>query len=315
MILESDYYKHWSENVKLKVSTKRQFSRTLQKFENFLIEQGMSAPLDFNKFYYDPSDSSYESIDSEIVDLFIEKLKLEGKSKRVLYDSIVALKNFFNFLEQYELINCNPLHAYTNPFYEYKLSHRALSITECKSLLKASYLLDPFNKQLYLLVLVLLTCGLRANELIQLKRKHINIDSKTITVIEGKKTSAETVHMTEAVSELFRYYFSSPIWLEWDEKGNDNVFFHNKKKLNYNFLTKVLNIIATKANLGKRISPHQLRHSMATLMFNAGIDITIISRQLRHKRLETTLLYVIPNIEMGEILDEYTNNHKQLFYR
>jgi hypothetical protein len=41
-----------------------------------------------------------------------------------------------------------------------------------------------------------------------------------------------------------------------------------------------------------------------------GIDMEVIKRQLRHRKLETTMLYIMPNIETGEILQEYINNNK-----
>jgi site-specific recombinase XerD len=48
---------------------------------------------------------------------------------------------------------------------------------------------------------------------------------------------------------------------------------------------------------GKRVSPHRFRHSTATSLVAAGVDVTVIRNWLGHERLDTTNIYARANME------------------
>lgn len=51
------------------------------------------------------------------------------------------------------------------------------------------------------------------------------------------------------------------------------------------------------------LTPHQLRHTMARLMFEKGTDIVLIQRQLRHKRIVTTFHYLPPLTSLTKFVE------------
>jgi integrase/recombinase XerD len=63
--------------------------------------------------------------------------------------------------------------------------------------------------------------------------------------------------------------------------------------LNRHDLGKEFRKYAVKAGIKKRVTPHILRHSMATLMLHNGIDITYIKDLLGHSSIETTAQYYL----------------------
>ncbi|MGM0780181.1 MAG: tyrosine-type recombinase/integrase [Bacillota bacterium] len=310
ILIDSVYYRRWHNHSNLADSTKKGYEYHLKRFERFLLMSGMEAPLDFNKFYFNPVDNTFQPIDEVIIDEYILALKESGCSKGVLYQTIEVLRSFFSFLANYDMIESNVMSSYPNPYYERKLLNRALSYNQCLNLLNGAKKKDPFSKHYYLLLMVLLTCGLRANEIIHLRKEHINLESKVIYVEKGQKTKAASVHFPESVRNIFIHFFNHPKWLIWEKSGNHEVFFEDNQKLNHGSLQKIIDSIALKSKIKKKITAHQFRHTMATLMFESGIELSLISRQLRHRKLYTTLLYVCPNLQLGDDIERFTSQNK-----
>ena len=58
-------------------------------------------------------------------------------------------------------------------------------------------------------------------------------------------------------------------------------------------IRKAIRITAKRANIGRRVFPHALRHALATNLLNRGASLMMIQQQLRHRFIESTMIYVI----------------------
>lgn len=291
IIINSHYFEIWYRLADLRESTKNNYKTPFRKFGKFIESSGFNGNLDFDRFYHFTESNEFTPLDKEFIDDFVEALK-EDHSDNSIYIVISALKNFFSFLYGLGMIELNPMQFYDNPFYVVIIRNRALSHRQSRLLLNAAYDLDPFFKSFAILFLLGITCGLRANEIIHLRRSQINFERGIIFINRGHKTQAKSVAMTVALKEALRVYFNHPYWIKWCQGEDKEVFFYEDQVLTYSTLRSILDLICKKANVNYNVTPHQLRHTMAHLMQQKGIHISLIQKQLRHKRLSTTLRYL-----------------------
>lgn len=302
ILLTSRYYKIWRELNTLADSTVIKYTGYLKLFGEYIEAEGMEGELDFDKFYYGETEDDYAPIDMEFFDGFMEYIS-ESDSQSKAKNCFTAVKSFMNFLLDYELISYNPLRFYQNPFYYETFRNRTLTEEESLKLLKAALELDPFFQQYYLLVLFQLTCGLRASELCKLSVNKINFEMDCIFINQGQKTTADTVRITPALKKQLKRYIAHPAFNQWAKEQDRELFFYNNKPLRPIQLNRILDQIRKHANINRKVTNHDLRATMAYLLYNNGVSPREIQKQLRHKKLKTTLIYLPFHLELDSYLD------------
>ncbi len=305
ILIDSHYVKDWLKFARLKDSTKKNQLTYLRKFERFIIEQSEEVleEVDFNKFYFYEDAGEFGPIDPLFIDEYFER-SYEDLTDHGQYINICTIKGFFTFLKDMDLIATNPVTLISNTFYKPVRRDRSLSNDQCNKLMLAANELEPFTKQYAVLFLLEITCGLRAKELVMLKKSQIDFQRKCIFINRGQKTSKNTVFMHSTLCQALYEYINHPHWLTWSNGKDREIFFLNNKPLNYQKLRNVLDSIVNKAKMEIGLTPHQLRHTMARLMFESGIDIILIQRQLRHKRIATTFRYLPPSTSLTEYMEK-----------
>lgn len=146
-----------------------------------------------------------------------------------------------------------------------------------------------------------LFCGLRRSEILGLQEKHINVPFRCVTVEQSRHnvkgsdyvqtTKTESSHRTIAVPD-----FVMESIIELLDVHNSFQYKHTDYLIQNGFgqpmtpsaLTSQIYRIEERAGL-PQVSLHDLRHTFASMLNNANVDIAMISRELGHSNINVTL--------------------------
>ncbi len=139
------------------------------------------------------------------------------------------------------------------------------------------------------------TCGLRLNEALFLQVSDIDSDRMRIHVHRGKGAKDRYVPLPEATLNSLRLYWKhhrNPIWIfpRLGRSGKEGPTA--KKPMAKASVQGALRRVLTQLKIKKRISTHTLRHSYATHLLEAGVNIRRIQQYLGHSSLNSTMVYL-----------------------
>lgn len=130
--------------------------------------------------------------------------------------------------------------------------------------------------------------GLRLTEALRLKPKDIDSRRMAIRVEQGKGRHDRYVTLSPALLETLRDYYR-----EYRPEGKWLFPSRNPDHPTHpTGVQRVCRTAARKAGLSKRVTTHTLRHSFATNLLEAGVDLRTIQMLLGHSSLNTTALYL-----------------------
>ena len=133
---------------------------------------------------------------------------------------------------------------------------------------------------------VLMHGGLRASECVELTVQDLDLRGRRLWVRQGKGRKDRLVYLSEtACLALARYLAGAR------RAAAEALFtFPNGRPISYAWLRIHVSQLGQTAGLA-HVSPHRLRHTLATRLLNAGMDVTRIQKLLGHRYLNTTLIY------------------------
>lgn len=141
------------------------------------------------------------------------------------------------------------------------------------------------NKRNFAIILFILFTGVRVSELVNLRIEDVDLKSAT-TKVKGKGDKERIIPLTKELVNVLEDYLRTI-------KNNSDYIFPSRKgdKLSPLSVQLITRKICTKSGINKRITPHKLRHTFATLALEAGVNPITISELLGHSSLNTTMKY------------------------
>lgn len=136
-------------------------------------------------------------------------------------------------------------------------------------------------------LLVQYAAGLRLNEAAQLTIPDIDSARMQLRIGSGKGQKTRVVPMSPRLLAALREY--------WKTVKSPHYLFPGRTfdaPLSATTVQKMVKLAAHKAGIRKDISPHTMRHSYATGLLEAGVDLLTISHLLGHASFSTTMVYL-----------------------
>ena len=220
---------------------------------------------------------------------FLQSLRAT-RSPATVARKLAAVKGLFRFLEGQQVITRSPTAFIETPRLWRRLP-QTLNVEEVERLLHSVKAEGLGLRDLAMLEL-LYGAGLRVSELVSLDLAHCNFEAGFIRCL-GKGNKERIVPLgRQAAAALARYLKTErPRLLA--RRPDTQALFVNRRggRLTRQRVWQVLRRYADAGLLGKRISPHTLRHSFATHLLERGADLRIVQELLGHANISTTQRY------------------------
>jgi integrase/recombinase XerD len=245
----------------------------LKRYSHNTVKAYIKAFRQFILFYDDRKPSSLTRAD---IDAFIvHQIKTKGISESHQNQILSAIKMFYEAV----LGQSEKVRDLIRPKKAFKLPH-VLSEAEVERLIKATD--NPKHKCILMLIY---SGGLRLGELIRLRLDDLEPAAGRIFVYGGKGKKDRCTILSPKVWQQLQEYIAVYRPVDWVFEGQDGGAYSARSVQN----------IFTRAKAKSGINPyatvHTLRHSFATHLLEAGVDLRYIQDLLGHESSKTTEIY------------------------
>lgn len=220
-------------------------------------------------------------IDVTAADVRVYLAQFESNKMSTIGKKLSILKSFFSWLAGEEIIQRDPTIKIKPPKTE-KLMPKALKIEELEMLRESC---ETDRERAFLEVLY--ATGSRLSEIHQINIDDINQQSMSFKVI-GKGDKERVVYLS------FRAMYHLNKYLNSRTDDCEALFVTERRpyrRLGKRGIQREIKVIASRAGLEHKVSPHVLRHTFATLTLNNGAELVAVQELLGHSSPDTTLRY------------------------
>ena len=259
--------------------------------------------LDLRQFSSDLGERTrLERITSEMLETWSVRLKNLGYASASIRRKFATVRVFFNYWVRKKRLEISPVRHIRLDLGKDKTLPKVLSLGETKQLLgEARRELGLVQKRVsegvdtsflayrnLAMIDLLLGTGIRVGELVAISLADLDLD-EGIIVIKGKGSRQRLALLPDSRSrKLLRSYLYRRISVAGGQDLFLNVF---GEPLSTQGVAYAVSRLAEKAGIEKRVTPHMLRHTAATLLLRNGADIRIVQEFLGHASILTTQRY------------------------
>ena len=279
---QPDYMRYFYK--KMARSGKTGSSRTRSKYLDYVITfmDAVNTPY---------TDINFDDIVCYLDDLAVNK---DGTQKSGSYMIAVhaALKKFFKYLEDSERIAKNPMMKVDRPAPKPADQVKRVSITKDEVKVIQNQIKrfgGSFALRDELIFMLFMTTGMRCTALTEINVSDVNLDEMTLETI-GKGNKRAVFYLSPKVAGMIKEYLVQRSAMLGSSKTDALFVTYKRCRIGQDQVRKMI----TKYSevVGKHITPHKLRASVATILSEEGYSVYEIQQLLRHKSPQTTEIYL-----------------------
>ncbi len=218
-----------------------------------------------------------------------------GNSARARARKVSSIRGFFKYLtHNLKLLKENPVENLELPAIK-KTLPKFLSVDESKELLETTSKSEASTKYRdYCILTLFLNCGMRVSELHNISIKDYKLKEGNLKLL-GKGNKERLVYINNACVDAMKNYVEKERNKLRKIVDKDALFLASKtgKRLGVRQIQKIVENALNEAGFfGMGYSPHKLRHTAATLLYQHGkVDILVLKELLGHENVGTTEIY------------------------
>lgn len=248
------------------------------------------------KLFFQSVKKPLDKITSNDVRVFLFNYQIDKNiSNRTMDQYQTIIKSFFSWCCDEEYLEKN-ITRKLNPIKYTRDEKIPLTQMELEVLRKVCE--TPRDKAI---IEFMYSTGCRVSELCNLKFSDIYWNIETVKLL-GKGSKYRKSYMNAKCIIALKEYLET-------RKGDSEYVFVSERapydKLIKDGIDKRFRYLSKKANIGRKITPHLLRHTTATTSLQNGMPVTDVQQLLGHSRLDTTMVYAKVSNEQVQ------NNHKK----
>ena len=222
----------------------------------------------------------YTDMSAYDIRYFLAEQKAQGIQSVTVENYRAFISAFFHWMTVEEIIPKNPTDKIRPIKCEIKekLPYSSVEIDKIRSAC------DSLKRRA--MIEVLLSSGVRCNELTGLNISDVDFQNRTILVRNGKGGKSRRTYISEVAAEYLGRYLST-------RKDSSVELFRTQQGERYS-CSGVQDMMR---RLGKRagitdVHPHRFRRTFATSLYRKGMDIHEIQKLMGHSKIQTTLTYI-----------------------
>lgn len=288
------------------IEVKESFLQYLRVIKNASEHTLRNYGLDLDIFeQFLDSQISLLQVDKWKIRAFLAHLASQGASKRTILRRLSSLRSFYKFLKKEKLLESNPMEEIDSPKLDKPIPH-FLNYDQVIRFFEQPDVSTLHGFRDRCIMEIFYSSGLRVSELIGLNRA--DFDAKNLRLrVRGKGKKERVIPITKTAADYLTRYLEHPerCFIEEDEAA----IFLNKfgKRLTIRSVDRKFEEYLQSSGLSGKVTPHTIRHTIATHWLEKGMDLKTIQTLLGHSSLATTTIYTQVSIRLKRAV--YKNTH------
>jgi len=240
---------------------------------------------------------------------FLASFYRQKRRKVTISRKVAALRSFYRYLLREGKVRFNPAELVELPRCE-KHIPVVLSVDEILSLLRVNFPEDPAGLRDRAMIELFYSAGIRLSELTGLDIDDLDF-TRGLLKVRGKGRKERIVPVGREALTAIGVYLKrrGELAAKRAGLGSDVPLFISTRgeRMNRRGVARVVERVVLQSGIGRKISPHTLRHTFATHLLDAGADLRSIQEMLGHESLSTTQKYTA--VSVSRLMEIYDRSH------